>query len=256
MKYTTYIPATKGAAEIANEYLRNYEENLEQYLAGKKRLTLADKTQKARLEYAKILNDFNEARMEDALDLLEPKKQSLRISSRAKTLSKLTKEDLCAQLATLETQLAIERKYGELVQKTIEYLTNHIDGEQYEKERANNARQTNKQAKYALNEEKIIECINKLKSQLSRPLTGVDYLKLKRLLIKTYPSPDYVPKTRLTASGKRLFAPTNEERTILGNVKANDLVDKRDGWAESTIRKVFEKTTGHTIKSKKLSSPK
>lgn len=248
MKYTPYIPATKDAAEMANEYLRDHEEKLEQYLATKKRLTLADKTQKERLAHAKVLNDFNEARMADALDLLEPKNQSKKIASRAKTLAKLNKEDLCVQMANLETQLEIERKYGELVQKAIEYLTNHIDGEQYEKEKANTARQTSKQAKYAPNEEKIVECINALENQLNRPLTGADYLKLKRLLLNTYPSPDYIPRTRLTESGKRLFEPTKEERATFGNIKPNDLAFKRKGWAESTIRKVFEKTTGHSIK--------
>lgn len=236
----SYIPVTKLAADMADSYLRDLEISLTQHLASKNRKNLDDKVQEQRLRYARILNDFNGERVAEAVDLLDHKLNAQKIKSRSKQLGKKDKAELVNMVASLEIQLQVEKKYGELVQHVIEFFTNHIDGAEFERIQLNKVKQFKKNKKYAENENKIVECINELVKQLGRKLIGTDYPKLKRLLTKTYPTPEFIPKPRLSKEEKANPKSAAEEASI----------KKRTGWADSTIRKVFKKVTGCTPSTK------
>ncbi len=242
----SYIPVTKRAADLADSYLRDLEITLAQQLGDKSRKNLDDKIQEERLRHARILNDFNGERLAEAVDILAPELQAKKIKSRSKQLGKKDKAELVSMVAALEIQLQVERKYGELVQHVIEFFTNHINGAELGRIQLNATKQLEKNKKYGENERKIVECITELGKQLGRDLVGTDYPKLKKILIKTYPSPEFIPKPRLS----------KEEKANLESAAEEISIKKRTGWADSTIRKVFKKVTGCTPTTKIITSPK
>jgi len=141
-------------------------------------------------------------------------------------------------------QLSMQMVEGKLqkLKNQNKALQTELDEIHAQNTRSKSKRMANRKGLEAQNIEYLERALSVFEDFLDRPFKPQDFMKFKRYLLKVYPRPAYIQKSRLTNEQKKL-SPAHQEEELE--------MKRRTGWSESRLRKFFKDKTGEKASTKK-----
>ena len=231
-----YIPATQESAQQSYEYVVNKIIELEAATSTRKRESLRNKLLLERLQGLLLMHHQFEYEIDNLNNLLDPKFFDKEVRKNSQALTSLKKSQVVKRLVIAELNLEIERGYASIANRTLEFLWQVSDGDEYRKIKSSNARQTKREKNFENDNKKLMEILIDLrKSNLMRPLDWGDFPEFIKKLYSKYPKPEYVTEPRISGQNKRLTGEDLKE--------AKDDLKKtrsKDPWGKPRLMEFFK----------------
>jgi len=246
-----YIPANLDLSQRAIDLVKDEINVLNQLTATRKNRSLNNDINQERLQYLLYMDHLNEDQMARFGVLLDPQKFSGEASAIKKSLKEHKKDELAKILAETQLKLAIERGYGEVLSRSLDYLWHKFDGTEYRRLKQSNNRQKSREELFAEDNRRLRECLEKLTKRIKklekRSLISTDYRAFRAEVYLNYPESLFKHEPRLTGEYKDL---TPEDKRLEREILKED----QTGWSETRLRDFFEKNTGVKPSSRKFSA--
>ena len=246
-----YIPANLELGKRAIDLIRDEIKALNQLTSTRKKRSLNDEINKERLQYLLFMGQINEDQMARFGVLLDPKNFNNQVDTQTLLLKKHKKDDLVKLLAETQLKLVIERGYGEVLSRSLDYLWHKFDGTEYRRVKQSFRRQKSREELFAEDNQHLKECLEKVKKRIKksekRSLISTDYRAFRAEVYLNYPKSLFKHEPRLTGEYKDL---TPEQKKLERKLLKED----QEGWSETRLREFFEKNTGVKPSSRKCSA--
>ena len=149
------------------------------------------------------------------------------------------KEALLQELIETKIELSLEIEESKRLIGIVDYLRKFFDEAQRNDLTVarNIARGVEKRSNP--NKEVLHDCLHELHIRVKRDIEASDYTAFREIVFIRFPKPPKPKKPRLTAL-EQTYSPEHIQEEL--EIKAEN------GWAESSLRKFFEESTGLKIK--------
>ncbi len=246
-----YIPANLDLSQRAIDLVKDEINALNQLTATRKNRSLNDDINKERLQYLLYMDHINEDQMARFGMLLDPKKYNEEAKALKISLNRFKKDDLAKILADTQLKLTIERGFGEVLSRSLDYLWHKFDGTEYRRAKQSLNRQKSREELFAEDNRRLKECLENIRKRIKkiekRPLISTDYRAFRAEVYLNYPESLFKQEPRLTGEYKAL---TPDDKRIEREILKED----QTGWSETRLRDFFKKNTGIRPSSRKFSA--
>jgi len=246
-----YVPSNLDLSQRAIDLVKDEINALNQLTATRKNRSLNDDINKERLQYLLYMDHVNEDQMARFGVLLDPKKYNEEANAIKTSLNKFKKNDLAELLADTQLKLTIERGFGEVLSRSLDYLWHKFDGTEYRRAKQSLNRQKSREELFAEDNRRLKKCLENIRKRIKklekRPLISTDYRAFRAEVYLNYPENLFKQEPRLTGEYKAL---SKEDKRL----ERKFFKEEQAGWSETRLRDFFEKNTGIKPSSKKFSA--